>query len=72
MDRWREVVESISKESEYYVMSETGQGERALLTALLHPEIRIKAVMNNPELYDVARNNPAVPSNLTFELMENG
>jgi len=72
MDRWREVVESISKESEYYVMSETEQGERALLTALLHPEIRIKAVMNNPELYDVARNNPAVPSNLTFELMENG
>ena len=48
-------------------LSDSGQGEKALLTALVYPHAEVYATIANAENYEIAANVAVIPSNLHLQ-----
>ena len=48
-------------------LTDSGQGERALLTALVYPQAEVYATITDEESYEIAANVAVIPSNLHLQ-----
>ena len=48
-------------------LTDSGQGERALLTALVYPQAEVYAAITDEESYEIAANVAVIPSNLHLQ-----
>jgi len=63
---YRELIENLLDKHKVLIIN-CGYGELSLLLALVHKEIEVTAVENNPDFLELAANCNSVPSNLNYE-----